>query len=115
SGLIRVEVFRFDCAGAPLEVVSPEERAAAARFAGESLQQRYLLQRAAVRCLLAPFAGMEPQHLRFGRTARGKPFLSGINVQFSLSHTDDECLLAVARGAAVGVDIESVHAPLDIA
>jgi 4'-phosphopantetheinyl transferase len=112
----RVEVLRFDCSGAPLDAVSAEERAAAARFADESLQRRYLQQRGAVRHLLAQRIGVTPAGLRFARSPRGKPrLIDGGGVEFSLSHSGDECLLAIARGFAVGVDLESVHADLDVA
>lgn len=58
---------------------------------------------------LAPYAGRPAAALRFGREPRGRPFLleSALPaLQFSLSDTVGGCLLAVANGLRIGVDLE---------
>jgi len=62
-----------------------------------------------LRAQLAPYAGLPPAALRFDREPRGRPFLRNARVsdlQFNLSDTVGGCLLAVARGLRVGLDVE---------
>lgn len=62
-----------------------------------------------LRALLAPYAGLPPAALRFGREPRGRPFVLDArppDLQFNLSDTLGGCLLAVARGLRVGIDVE---------
>ena len=62
-----------------------------------------------LRAQLAPYAGLPPASLRFGREPRGRPFMLDArppDLQFNLSDTLGGCLLAVARGLRVGIDVE---------
>ncbi len=62
-----------------------------------------------LRAQLAPYAGLPPAALRFGREPRGRPFVLDArppDLQFNLSDTLGGCLLAVARGLRVGIDVE---------
>lgn len=67
-----------------------------------------------LRAQLARYAGVPPEALRFGREARGRPYLLESrlpDLQFNLSDTVGGCLLAVARGLRVGVDLERSDRP----
>lgn len=57
-----------------------------------------------VRRLLTQYARQEPLAWRLG--PYGKPYLVGSRLRFNLSHGGDWCLLAVARGTEIGIDIE---------
>lgn len=62
-----------------------------------------------LRAQLAPYAGLPPAALRFDREPRGRPFLLDPrppDLQFNLSDTVGGCLLAIARGLRVGLDLE---------
>lgn len=64
---------------------------------------------ARLREALAPYAGLPAAALRFGREPRGRPFLLESTLpalQFSLSDTVGGCLLALANGLRIGVDLE---------
>lgn len=50
---------------------------------------------------------ISPSKIAFSHGAHGKPFLMGSDLQFSLSHTRGAVCAAFARGAEIGVDIES--------
>ncbi len=69
--------------------------------------------------LLAREAGVTPDALRFGYSAHGKPFLIQAAVagretlHFNVAHSGDLALVALARGARVGVDVERIRAGLD--
>lgn len=56
--------------------------------------------------LLSRYCGMEPAALTFKRGAKGKPYLVGSELQFSLSHGAGWHLLLVSD-APCGVDIEA--------
>lgn len=60
-----------------------------------------------LRAALAPALGLAPQALRFGREAKGRPFLLGDGVpDFNLSDTDGGTLVALCAHGRVGVDLE---------
>lgn len=64
-----------------------------------------------LRRALAPYVGCAPEALRFGREARGRPYLwmrasSASGLDFNLSHTEGGCVIAVARARRVGIDLE---------
>jgi 4'-phosphopantetheinyl transferase len=62
---------------------------------------------ALLRRVLAPLLGLEPGALRFAREAKGRPYLAHDGApDFNLSDTDGGTLIALSRGARVGVDLE---------
>ncbi|MBB5015512.1 4'-phosphopantetheinyl transferase family protein [Rehaibacterium terrae] len=62
---------------------------------------------ALLRRTLAAYVGLPPEALRFGREAKGRPYLLHDGApDFNLTDTDGGTLVAVCRGARVGVDIE---------
>jgi 4'-phosphopantetheinyl transferase len=95
-------------------VLSPTERVRAARFVFERDRRVFVMSHAALRGILAACCGVKPERLRFRRGARGKPYLVDAprGLQFNLSHCDGFCLVGVARGPAIGVDVERVR-PVD--
>lgn len=62
---------------------------------------------ALLRHVLAPLLGLAPAALRFGREAKGRPFLEHADApDFNLSDTGGGTLLALTRASRVGVDLE---------
>lgn len=60
-----------------------------------------------LRSLLSRFTGLPPGQLPLGRSPLGKPLLpESFGLWFSLSHSGDRCLAAVAR-FPVGIDLEA--------
>lgn len=94
------------------ELLSPDERVRAARFATEQLRDRWTVARAGMRGVLAAEAGLSPEALRFTYSANGKPLLSDWRegAWFNLSHSHDLAALVVCE-APIGVDIERIGAP----
>ena len=109
TGEVHAWCVDLDAAGADGSVemggLSADERARAARFHFERDRARYLRGHAAVRHLLAAYAGQEPHALVFARGAHGKPALAGTALEFNLSHSEGCAVLAVTRGRRVGVDV----------
>ncbi len=91
-----------------LDLLDDEERARAARFVRDADRRRFVVSHSAVRRLLASVLGARPRDLRFEAGRHGKPRLSAParDVRFSLSHSGDHALVALAIGRDVGVDIE---------
>jgi 4'-phosphopantetheinyl transferase len=88
-------------------VVSPDELDRAERFRFEEDRQRYLLSSYAVREVLSRYLSVAPGDVRMAITAKGKPYLKGEGLNFSLSHAKRVAAVAVAR-ARVGVDVEDM-------
>ena len=66
-----------------------------------------------LRRVLAPYVGLAPEALRFGREARGRPFLLGEQApDFNLSDTRGGSLVAVAERGRVGIDLERLDRQL---
>lgn len=72
-----------------------------------------------VRALLAAYLGCAPDAVNLGRGEHGKPFLADSRAfEFNVSHSGGALLVGIARGQALGVDIETPRkrrAALDLA
>lgn len=77
---------------------------------------RFVAAHAALRTVLARYVDVCPTGLRFGRSDRGRPYLTQPSIEsldFNLSHTAETALIAVAFGRRVGVDIEHIDPAVD--
>ena len=125
----RLETGEAHCWCVPLDVppetsaacesrLSEEERARSARFRSERDRQRFVVAHAALRDLLGRYLETEAAGIAFTYNAFGKPALPGEYgawLSFSLSHSGDLALIAVAPRAAVGVDVEWIRPQPDAA
>jgi 4'-phosphopantetheinyl transferase len=90
-------------------VLSEDELLRAAAFKVEEGRRRFVVTRAALRTLLGRYLGREAVDLRFAAGAHGKPRLDPPSpLQFNVTHSGSAALIAFAREADVGVDIEEV-------
>ncbi|WP_447009004.1 4'-phosphopantetheinyl transferase family protein [Saccharothrix sp. DSM 118769] len=105
----RVELAR-DAGALDLDVLDADERRRAGGFAVEDERWRFTASHAALRHVLAGYAGVPPGELRLTRDG-GRPRLlpDRGGLEFSLSHSGGLALVAVARGMPVGVDVEQVR------
>jgi 4'-phosphopantetheinyl transferase len=107
---------RLDLPGSVLarlfETLAPDERARAFRFQNEGERARFVAARGQLRAILGESLARAPDSLVFANGVAGKPRLEHPRcdgtraLRFSLSHSDDAMLVAVARGVEVGIDIE---------
>ncbi len=93
--------------------LSADERARAARFVFDCDRQRFAICRGALRLALGEYLSVEPSAVSFAYERHGKPYLPGREVSFNVTHTDGLALLAFARTAPIGVDVESLGRQLD--
>lgn len=110
---IHIWHFRLDAA-VDSKILSTDEQERAARFKVELPRRRYIAARAQMREILSRYAELAPRTLEFAYEAHGKPFLTRpkSNLEFNLTHADDDALLAVAR-YPVGVDLEHLRPMAD--
>jgi 4'-phosphopantetheinyl transferase len=96
--------------GDPAPLLSPDERSRAARLPALAAA-RFMAARRALRDILAGYADLAPEDLAFSYAPSGKPrFANGPpELEFSLAHSADLALCAVARGRPVGVDLEALR------
>ncbi len=95
------------------QVLSTDEQQRADRFLLSAARDRFVVTRAALRWLLSSYLKEDPRTLRFRYEEHGKPMLEERHTEhgwhFSVSHAHTLSLIAVARGGAVGVDIERIR------
>jgi 4'-phosphopantetheinyl transferase len=108
-----------------LEVLSPDERAKAARFHFDKDRNQFVQARAALRFILSEYLNVgpecsfvNPQSLEFSFGPQGKPALANghadSSLRFNLSRRDGLALVAVTRGREIGVDAELIRADLPV-
>ncbi|MFJ6069816.1 4'-phosphopantetheinyl transferase family protein [Streptomyces sp. NPDC093065] len=96
--------------------LAPEERAQIARIATGTARARYVTGRALARRALSRRLGVPMSRILLGTTGTGRPFLADPpcpEVDFNLSHSGRLTVLAVTRGARVGIDVEQTTVERD--
>lgn len=90
-------------------LLSPEEIIKQQRYKFENDRHDALITRAFVRDLLAYYADVLPQDLKFERNEKGKPELINypVPLRFNLSHTKDLIICAVTLNDDIGCDVEN--------
>jgi len=98
---------------AALPWASAGEQERAARFHRHLDAVRHLVGRALARALLARELGVARLSGEFVGNPWGKPGLPDCGIEFSISHSGDAVWVALCRGVAVGIDVESRDAVAD--
>ncbi len=98
--------------------LSDDERARATRFAFNRDRRCFILSHGLLRLVLSRYLRSEPGEIRFAVGPHGKPAILGSSgesegIRFSLSHSGDYALVAVARGREIGVDVEARKAEVE--
>jgi 4'-phosphopantetheinyl transferase len=94
-------------------LLSHDERASADRFVRPEDRTRYIRSHVALRRVLAEYVGCPPHDLQFERTPEGKPYLTGSDVHFNLSHSGRYAVVGVCTASAIGVDVEEIRVIAD--
>ena len=94
-------------------ILSPDEQARAARFRFSTGRQRFTAARGLLRIILGLYLDEEPGKLKFCYATHGKPYLTGSELRFNLSHAQAFGLIAVATGREVGIDLEHTCSRID--
>jgi 4'-phosphopantetheinyl transferase len=99
------------------EFLSEDEQARAKRYHREEDRNTFILGRGALRVLLASYVGRLPAEVKFAYSSYGKPSLYSQSeyqgVQFNVSHSDGQVVLAVVRDRLIGIDVERIRVDVD--
>jgi 4'-phosphopantetheinyl transferase len=90
-------------------VLSRDESLRADRFVRREDRGRWIVARGILRHLLGGYCGIDPVDVAFEYGAAGKPGVAAsvpASVAFNMAHSHDRALVAVTRGAPVGIDLE---------
>jgi 4'-phosphopantetheinyl transferase len=95
-------------------LLNEEERKQERKFYFERDRWRYFVTRALVRKVLSRYAPVTPENWVFATNAYGRPEIANVAIgksglSFNISHTRSLVVLGVARGRALGVDVENVR------
>jgi 4'-phosphopantetheinyl transferase len=95
--------------------LASDERNRSARLRFERDRRRFVVAHGALREVLGRYLGIPPDSVRFVYNAFGKPELSPElgQLKFSLSHSADLALIAIAADAEIGVDLELIREQSD--
>lgn len=99
------------------EILNSEEREKQRRFHFERHRRQYLVSHALVRLTLSRYSPVPPEAWAFRTNEYGCPSVSGEvspGLCFNLSHTNGMAMVAVAREAELGVDVEDTQRPGDL-
>ena len=99
------------------KILSPDELERAQRFIQPNDRDRFAMTRFFLRTILADYIGTDPAQLKFDYSPHGKPSLSPptSSIAFNISHSHKRSLIAITHGQRVGVDVEFMREPVEIA
>ena len=96
-----------------LRLLDQAERTRAAQLSFEHDRVRFIQAHGVVRQILAGYSDADAATLTLARNRHGKPYLvpraNGPNLQFSVSHSGNCCMLAVRLDHSIGLDVEKVR------
>ncbi|WP_337034912.1 4'-phosphopantetheinyl transferase family protein [Paenibacillus illinoisensis] len=92
-------------------ILTPDEQKRLSRISKNSMHEAYswMLSRLFIRKVLARYISLQAHEIQFDYGSSGKPRIPG-GPQFSLSHTQGLCVLAVTHSSTnLGVDVERLR------
>ncbi|MGF1427145.1 4'-phosphopantetheinyl transferase family protein [Kitasatospora sp. LaBMicrA B282] len=94
-------------------LLDASERQRALAIADPGARRRFTIAHGAARRIVAGYTGRPASTLRWRHGPHGKPELVdfGLELAVSLTHCEELAVFAVARGRAVGVDLERLPTP----
>lgn len=98
-------------------LLAPDERERAGRMLARTASELFVVGRGALRALIGRYIAAPAAEVQFSYSAFGRPWVAGADsrpaLQFSVSHSGTRIVLAFARVARVGIDIERVRTDAD--
>jgi 4'-phosphopantetheinyl transferase len=100
------------------QLLSPDETERAERFRFETLRQRFIVGRGALRSLLGHYLNLAPRSLQFSYGTYGKPELADdsnpLKLRFNVTHSSGLALYGVTCDRAIGIDLEYIRPVNDL-
>jgi 4'-phosphopantetheinyl transferase len=94
------------------KLLSSNEEARSRSYRFQDDRRRFVVARGLLRIILARYLRTDPKDLDFVFSETGKPAIHPdlrAGIQFSVSHSHDRALFALARDRDVGVDVEQIR------
>ncbi len=107
-GTDEVHVWSLRLVDGSLSDLDESERSRAARFRFATDRSRFVAAHSILRRILAGYLQARSADLRFHHNPWGKPCLRGSDLRFNLSHSGEWGIVALARGAEIGADVEKI-------
>ena len=101
---------------AMVQILDAPEQKRAAEYKHLQSRSNFVTARAFLRLAAVEIMGQPVGTLRFSTAESGKPFLVSLgagSLEFNISHSGDHCLIGLACGGAVGVDLEQWRERID--
>ena len=98
---------------AAVTMLSEDEIERVDRYRFDADRRRFAVCRTALRTILASYLRVAAHEIGLATTASGKPYLHSrheSDLRFSVSHSGDLALIALANNREVGVDVEHIRA-----
>lgn len=92
--------------------LSKEEIKRSNEISIEKNKDLFCLRKGITRIILSSFFSMDTEELEYAYSIHGKPFVSSSNCEntsFNISHSKEYLVVAIAKKAEVGVDIERIN------
>ncbi|MCW8858631.1 MAG: 4'-phosphopantetheinyl transferase superfamily protein [Deltaproteobacteria bacterium] len=98
------------------KLLSRNELDRAARLLDANKSHDFILARSYLRSILGKYLQLPPEEIRFRYNQHRKPFIAAVHksdIQFNLSHSHSQAVLAVASANEIGIDIEWIDPALN--
>jgi len=104
------------------EILSAQEKDTLSRFRRETDKNTFLASHVFLRKVLSGYLNVDAKQITYEKNKYGKPFLTKdlfakTSLMFNLSHCNGMAVVAISKGADVGVDVERMVrsvSPLEI-
>lgn len=98
-----------------LSCLSEDERERALKLSPWANSANFIVTRSTLRLLLANYLNMQACDIHIEYGPKGKPHVvSGWNIQFSVSHSRTQAMVAVSKERRVGIDLEWRDPSVDV-
>ncbi len=88
--------------------MSEDGRKRTDRFRDEDDKKRTASGEMLARQMISEELGILPEEISFGRDSLGKPYASGLDIHFNISHSGDYAVCAVSE-CPIGIDVEHIR------
>jgi len=96
------------------QILSTEEKDRALQFYFKKETNAFIVSRAMLKTLCANYLYLKPQEIQLSYGEFGKPYLKASNLDFNISHSAGQALMAFTSGSEIGIDIEKLNPDIEI-
>lgn len=89
--------------------LSDDETARLERLKFVESRENFIISKGILRVILALMLKQKPEEVEIRITTKGKPFLSGSEIYFNLSHSENLMVVGLSLQAEIGIDLQKVY------